>query len=389
MVTGHSFEDMAEDGDRLEVSASVVNARAGVNDGRIRLGSSDSLLPGLIDDVALNCLAWVPRSDYPSLSCVNKKYNRLIKGEYLFGLRKQLGIVVVEHFVFMVCDPRGWLAFSLAKKKWMVLPKMPCDECFNHADKESLAVGDELLVFGRELFDFAIWKYSLKFRCWIKCEGMHRPRCLFASGSLGSIAIVAGGTDKNGNILASAELYDSTWGRWEMLPSMNLPRRLCSGFFMDGKFYVIGGMSSPTASLTCGEEFDLETRKWRKIEGMYPNVNRAAQAPPLVAVVNNELFTLEHHTNMVKKYEKGKNRWSVMGRLPPMTDSSNGWGLAFKPCGDELLVVGGQRGPEGEGVVVNSWSPQSRRKDGNLEWKVVGVKENVGVFVYNCAVMGC
>ncbi|XP_010535599.1 PREDICTED: F-box/kelch-repeat protein At5g60570 [Tarenaya hassleriana] len=387
MVMERSSEDIVEDGNGTEVSVSVVKARAGVNDGRVRLGSSDSLLPGLIDDVALNCLAWVPRSDYPSLSCVNKKYNRLIQGDYLFGLKKQLGIV--EHFVFMVCDPRGWLAFSPEKKKWMVLPKMPCDECFNHADKESLAVGDELLVFGRELFDFAIWKYSLKFLSWIKCEGMHRPRCLFASGSLGSIAIVAGGTDKNGNILASAELYDSSTGRWEMLPNMHSPRRLCSGFFMDGKFYLIGGMSSPTDSLSCGEEFDLEKRKWRKIEGMYPNMNRAAQAPPLVAVVNNELFTLEYNTNMVKKYDKGKNTWNVMGRLPPLADSSNGWGLAFKPCGDELLVVGGQRGPQGEGIVVNSWLPESRTEDGNLDWKILGVKENVGVFVYNCAVMGC
>ncbi|XP_010456551.1 PREDICTED: F-box/kelch-repeat protein At5g60570 [Camelina sativa] len=365
----------------------VVNSMVG-DDHSLRLGSSDLLLPGLIDDVALNCLARVPRSDFPSLARVSKKYNKLVNGGHLFGLRKELG--VVEYLVFMVCDPRrGWLMFSPMKKKWMVLPKMPCDECFNHADKESLAVDDELLVFGKELFQFAIWKYSLRSRCWIKCEGMHRPRCLFASGSLGGIAIVAGGTDMNGNILASAELYDSSSGRWEMLPNMHFPRRLCSGFFMDGKFYVLGGMSSPNVSVTCGEEFDLETRKWRKIEGMYPNVNRAAQAPPLVVVVENELFTLEYLTSMVKKYDKKENKWEVMGRLPQMVDSSNGWGLAFKPCGDQLLVFCGQRGPHGEGIVVNSWCPKSGAKDGNLDWKVLGVKENVGVFVYNCAVMGC
>lgn len=352
-----------------------------------RLRPSDSLLPGLIDDVALNCLAWVCRSDYASLSCTNTRFRKLIRSGLLYELRRQMGII--EHWVYFVCDPRGWEAFDPVREKWMSLPKMPCDECFNHADKESLAVGTELLVFGRELLDFAIWKYNLVHLSWVKCEGMEYRRCLFASGCLGSIAIVAGGSDKKGNILKSAELYDSSTGKWELLPSMHTPRRLCSGFFMDGKFYVIGGMSSPTDSLTCGEEYDLETKKWRKVEGMYPNVNKAAQAPPLVAVVDDELYSVEPLTNMVKKYNKVKNTWDVLGRLPVKADSSNGWGLAFKACGKELLVVGGQRGPEGEAIVLNSWNPKSGVKNGTLDWKVLGVKENVGVFVYNCAVMGC
>ncbi|KAF8039815.1 hypothetical protein BT93_B2124 [Corymbia citriodora subsp. variegata] len=366
-----------------------LNSMGEVDDGHSpsRLRPSESLLPGLIDDVALNCLAWVCRSDYASLSCTNTVFNKLIKSGVLYELRRQMGIV--EHWVYFVCDPRGWEAFDPIRKKWMTLPKIPCDECFNHADKESLAVGTELLVFGRELLDFAIWKYNLVDRSWAKCEGMEYRRCLFASGCLSCIAIVAGGSDKKGNILKSAELYDSSTGKWELLPSMHTPRRLCSGFFMDGKFYVIGGMSSPTDSLTCGEEYDLETKKWRKIEGMYPNVNKAAQAPPLVAVVDNELYSVEPLTNMVKKYNKVKNTWDLLGRLPVKADSSNGWGLAFKAWGKELLVVGGQKGPEGEAIVLNSWNPKSGVKNGILDWKVLGVKENVGVFVYNCAVMGC
>lgn len=380
------------DGNKMSSARSVgeeteTRSRGEADDGRFILGSSDSYLPGLHDDIALTCLARASKSDYASLSCLNVRFHMLIKSGYLYDLRRQLG--VVEHWVYMVCDPRGWEAFDPFRKKWMRLPKIPCDDCFNCADKESLAVGSELLVFGRELFDFAIWKYSLACRDWVKCEGMNHPRCLFASGRLGSMAIVAGGSDKNGNILRSAELYDSITGKWEMLPSMHYPRRLCSGFFMDGKFFVIGGMTSPTDSLTCVEEFDLKTRKWRKIEGMYPNVNRAAHAPPLVAVVDSELYAVEYVTNMVNKYNKENNSWDALGRLPVRADSSNGWGLAFKSCGQALLVVGGQKGPEGETIVLNTWHPKSGVKNGTLDWEVLGVKEHSGVFVYNCAVMGC
>ncbi|KAG4949761.1 hypothetical protein JHK86_043000 [Glycine max] len=49
---------------------------------------------------------------------------------------------------------------------------------------------------------------------------------------------------------------------------------------------------------------------------------------------------------MVNKYDKERNTWSELGRLPIRADSSNGWGLAFKACGEKLLVVNGQRGPE-------------------------------------------
>lgn len=377
----------AEDDGQKVNSFLEMDRGEGVNDGFSGPGPNDSLLPGLIDDVALNCLAWVSASDYTSLSCINKRFNKLISSGYLYGLRKQLK--AVEHLVYMVCDPRGWVAFDPKVNKWMSLPKIPCDECFNHADKESLAVGCELLVFGREMMEFAIWKYSMVCRGWVKCQGMNQPRCLFGSSSLGSIAIIAGGSDKYGNVLKSAELYDSSSGMWELLPSMHTPRRLCSGFFMDGKFYVIGGMSSITVSLTCGEEYDLKTRNWRKIEGMYPYVNEGVQAPPLVAVVDNQLYAVEHVTNMVKKYDKDKNTWNELGRLPVRADSSNGWGLAFKACGEQLLVVGGQRGPEGEAIVLSSWCPKSGVRNGTIDWQVLGVKENVGVFVYNCAVMGC
>lgn len=359
----------------------------GEYDGRRHHGSCNPFLPGLHDDVALNCLVLVCRSDYDSLACLNRRFKSLISSGYLYGLREQMGLV--EHWVYLVCDPRGWEAFNPVRNKWMSLAAIPCDECFNYADKESLAVGCELLVFGRELLDFAIWKYSCATRKWAKCPGMNFPRCLFASSSSGSIAIVAGGSDKNGKVLKSAELYNSEKGRWELLPNMHSPRKLCSGFFMDGKFYVVGGMSGPTTSLTCGEEYDLQTRTWSKIEGMYPNVNNVAQAPPLVAVVNNQLYAVEYLTNMVKKYDKKNNSWAVLGRLPVRADSSNGWGLAFKAFGKELLVIGGQRGPEGESIVLNSWCPDSGNTNGTLEWKVLAVKEKSGVFVYNCAIMGC
>ncbi|KAH9288429.1 hypothetical protein KI387_032546 [Taxus chinensis] len=156
---------------------------------------------------------------------------------------------------------------------------------------------------------------------------------------------------------------------------------------VDGKFYVIGGMISNTESLTCGEEFNLETRTWQKIPNMYPDGNGVAHAPPLVAVVNDQLYAVEYSQNEVKNYNKETNTWKVLGRLPVRAYSTNGRGLAFKACGNDLIVIGGQRGPDGESIEMNSWHPTP--DEGPPQWNVLAVKEQQGVFVYNCAVMGC
>lgn len=348
--------------------------------------SNDCLFPGLHHDVALDFLARTCRSDYSSLACVNKRFNWLVTSGYLYKLRRQLG--VVEHWVYLACSMMPWEAFDPLRLRWMRLPRMSCDDCFSLADKESLAVGTELLVFGRELSGFTIWMYNLVTRNWNKCQLMNFPRCLFASGSLGEIAIVAGGSDQSGRALTSAELYNSELDIWEALPNMNVPRKMCSGFFMDKKFYVIGGMSSNVDSLTCGEEYDLDRRRWRRIRNMYPGGNRAMQSPPLVAVVNNQLYSADQSCNEVKKYDKENNCWSVVKTLPVRADNYNGWGLAFKACGDRLLVVGGHRGPEGEVIILHSWCPDAVNS-GEADWEVLSIRNQVGVFVYNCAIMGC
>ncbi|XP_010258664.1 PREDICTED: F-box/kelch-repeat protein At5g60570-like isoform X1 [Nelumbo nucifera] len=365
---------------KLKKMKHTVTEHSGDKTGR---ASDDSFLPGLNDDMVLDILAWTSRADYPSLACVNRKFKSLVSSGYLYKLRRHLG--VIEHWVYLACISMPWEAFDPVRCKWMRLPALPCDVCFSSADKESLAVGTQLLVFGQELTGFAIWKYSLITHEWSRCPLMNLSRCLFGSSSHGEIAIIAGGSDKDGNALKSAEFYNSELGVWKNLPDMNLPRKMCSGFFMDGKFYVIGGVSG-SESLTCGEEYNIETRTWRRINDMYPCPKRPLQCPPLVAVVNNQLYAADQTTNEVKKYNKMNNTWSVVGRLPLRADSNNGWGLAFRGCGDKLLVVGGQLGCGY--VVLHYWCPEDGN-NGETEWKVLSVRERSGAFVCNCAVMSC
>ncbi|KAL5724956.1 F-box/kelch-repeat protein skip11 [Ranunculus cassubicifolius] len=341
--------------------------------------TSDLIQP-LGRDISINCLLWCSRSDYNSVASLNSSFRDLIRSGELYRLRRKMG--VIEHWVYFSCDVLEWEAFDPIRRRWMHLPSMPSNECFRCSDKESLAVGTELLVFGKEIMSHVIWKYSILTNSWSSGMQMNAPRCLFGSASLGEIAILAGGCDSQGRVLSSAELYNSENGTWETLPSMRKPRKMCSGLFMDGKFYVIGGSNSEL--LSCGEEYNLETRTWREIPNMCPRRTGPTEAPPLVAVVNNELYAADYAERELMKYNKERVSWDTVGRLPERAFSMNGWGLAFRACGEQLIVIGGPRAVGGGMIELNSWVP----REGQPHWNLLARKHS-GSFVYNCAVMGC
>lgn len=382
-------------GDNSSVVYGLVNVQADHSNNQPHCADdqsdSTSLIHQIGRDLSISCLVRCSRSDFDSIASLNQNFRTLVRSGELYRLRRQLGIV--EQWVYYSSNLFEWEAFDPILRKWMKLPRMDVNECFMCSDKESLAVGTELLVFGKEIYSHVVYKYSVLTNSWSSGMITNTPRCLFGSASLGTIGIVAGGCDTQGRCLSSAELYDSESGTWTNLPSMHKPRKMCSGVFMDGKFYVIGGIGEDNINeLNCGEEYDLEKRSWREIPNMFPLHNNGdgssapatSKAPPLLAVVKNELYAAYHARQELRKYDKERNLWITIGRLPENINSMNGWGLAFRACGDKLIVIGGPRAAFGGTIEINAWEPNDRP----LQWDLLGSKHSSS-FIYNCAIMGC
>ncbi|CAN6373189.1 unnamed protein product [Urochloa humidicola] len=307
----------------------------------------------------------------------------------IYRLRRLTG--VAEHWIYFSFNSLEWDAYDPDRRCWIPVPNMPMDECFTCSDKESLAVGTDLLVFvtdqGVEHTLFSLFRYSILTNSWIQTGPMNYPRTLFGSASVGLKAYLAGGSDCYGRVLTSVEMYDSEENEWWTLPSMNMARKLCSGVFMDRKFYVIGGRGSKNEELTCGEEYDFERGSWRVIKDMCEGLNvQASGAPPLVAVVKNELYAADYSEKNVKKYDKLNNTWITLGKWPEsiVSMSTNGWGIGFKACGDQLIIIGGPRNSVDCMVELNSWVPDEQPP----VWNMIA-KHPSGNFVYNATVMSC
>ncbi|XP_022888811.1 F-box/kelch-repeat protein At3g27150-like isoform X1 [Olea europaea var. sylvestris] len=320
-----------------------------------------------------------------NLCFVNKRGLTLLKSSEHYNIRKENG--VKEPSVFMLTSGEGnWLAFDREFRSHRKLPVLPSDPCFSCGDKETLCAGTHLLVSGREIDGLVIWRYELAENKWYKGPSMTSPRCLFASATCGTFAYVAGGMGDAANCETydTAEKYNSGNGSWEPLPRMKKRRRFCSGCYMDHKFYVIGGRNDD-GELTCGEFFDETKNTWELIPDMLKDIPRSPHhSPPLLAVVNNELFLLECSSNKLKVYLKKTNSWKALGRVPVRSAWDGGWGIAFLSLGNELLVVGPS--DFSRHMAIYTCSPDADASE--LQWRPIDGDENLlGNFIYNCCVM--
>ena len=349
-----------------------------------------SVVASLSDELAL-ILARVPRSEYWKFTFVNKRFFSLLKSGELYKIRKEIG--VKECSVFMLASGEtSWWAYDRQFRSCKKLPILPSDVCFQTGDKESVCAGTHLIVSGKEFEGVVIWRYELAANKWFKGPNMINPRCLFASATCGTCAFVAGGIgmETNWKVLNSAEKYNPETKSWEPLPGMHRKRKLCSGFCMDNKFYVIGGTNEEGKGLTCADVFDEKKNDWDLI----PNILKdspvsTSQSPPLVAVVNNELYSLEASSNELKVYLKGSNSWKNLGPVPVKADVARGWGVAFKSLGDELLVIGASSNSyAGHGMTICTCFPKPQADE--LHWRSLDkcCTNQMSHFILNCSVMG-
>uniref|UniRef100_A0A453QAC8 F-box/kelch-repeat protein SKIP11 n=1 Tax=Aegilops tauschii subsp. strangulata TaxID=200361 RepID=A0A453QAC8_AEGTS len=333
-------------------------------------------------DLFIYCLHRLSRWEYGAIASLNHDFNSVVRNGDIYRLRRKNG--VAEHWLYLSCgnNPPEWEAYDPSTGRWIQVPNIPPAQIVIW---ESLAVGTELLVFGS--WGRVALRYSILTNSWTGlADAMNTPRYSFGSASVGEKAYVAGGVDSSLiNVLSCAEMYDSETHTWTPLPSMNRARYGCSGAFMDGKFYVIGGNSSSRELLTCGEEYDLILRSWRLIDNMSQGLNQTSRGGPvLLAVVNNELYAADYREDELKQYDKQDNKWITLGKLP-VRSKQEGSDIRFRACGDRLIVIGSPNNSSDEEVVeLHSWTPDGQPP----VWNLLTTKPQ-GVYRIVCAVMGC
>ena len=158
---------------------------------------------------------------------------------------------------------------------------------------------------------------------------------------------------------------------------------------MRGKFYVLGCRDENDKHLTCGESYDETTNSWELIPDMLKDMTflTPSQSPPLIAVVDDNLYMLETSLNELRVYDINTNIWKKLGVVPVSANTTFGWGTAFKSMGDRLLVVGSSHSWHRKGIVYSCRPSPDVEEQHWEELKYWCTGAELPPFIHNCCVM--
>lgn len=253
------------------------------------------LIPGLPEEIGLQCLIRVPFWEFSSVGSVCKSWKLQIELPEFLQNRKTAGfsqqVIVMAQaqldptlnptimilkppsaplYRLTLCDPATW--------NWSDLPPIPGYSKGLPMFCQLTGVGSYLVVMGG--LDPVTWEasnlvfvYSFISSRWRHGADMPGcPRSFFAcaSDSNGTV-FVGGGHDGAKNALASAMAYNVENDKWVPLPDMARERDECKGVFHGGKFHVIGGYCTLMQGRfeTSGEAFDVATWQWDQVDEMF------------------------------------------------------------------------------------------------------------------------
>lgn len=348
----------------------------------------EPLIPGLPDDVALNCLLRIPVDNHMNSRVVCKRwYSLFATKDRFFSRRKELGFHDPWLFVFAFHKTSGkiqWKVFDLKNSSWHTIPAMPCKEkvcphgfrciCFPH--------DGVLYVCGGVASDVdcplnLVVKYEVWRNRWTVMKKMITARSFFASGVINGMIYVAGGNSTHLFELDSTEVLDPNKGIWCPVANMGTNMALYDSAVLDGKLLVTEGWFWPFYVVPRGQIYDPQTDNW---ENMASGLREGWTGSSVV--LYGRLFVVsEHERTKLKVYDPETDSWDIVEGLPLPEQICKPFSV---DCCDNLIVVVGRNLHVALGH-IKSLHPSSKRCSFAVYWQVVNAPDSLSDFTPSSA----
>ena len=160
---------------------------------------------------------------------------------------------------------------------------------------------------------------------WAEVSSMNVKRCDHAAAVVdGKIYVIGGfnGTEGDGTVLDSVEVYDSQADSWQNVASMPHASRMHAAAVMDGKIFVSGGMSTVntwTQPMSTVMVFAPQANTWTELASM-----GTARNDHTSAAIGGKLYVFGglspgdrgERTASVEAYDPISNTWAQVSDLP-------------------------------------------------------------------------
>ncbi|GMN33472.1 hypothetical protein TIFTF001_004186 [Ficus carica] len=266
------------------------------------------LIPSLPNDVALQCLARVPRQYHPVLAAVSKPIRSLISSPEFFAARSALNCTEILPYLRIRngdCQAEGWFTIygrpnPNSDPDNIIIAHIPGVVPDNDLDwSECAAVGPKIYVLGSRTH---VWIFDCRFHTWERGPSMPTAlRGITKTVILGTkIFVIRWPTEGT----PWADVFDTVAGQWEALPSV----KFTASHQMVGGCAVRGGK---VCVWVAGEElrFDPETKAWEVLEsGIGLGVHWGYQ----MCEVNGVLCCYDYHRGLIKCFDEITGVWKKL-----------------------------------------------------------------------------
>ncbi|KAL8037918.1 hypothetical protein ABFX02_11G068900 [Erythranthe guttata] len=327
-----------------------------------------SILPGLPDDVSKQCLSLVPRSNFPAMGAVSKRWRSYIKSKEFVTVRKLAG-VVEEWLYVLTVDDEGkeshWEVLDCSGNKRCRLLPMPGPVKAGFGvvvlNGKLLVIAGYSVVDGTGSVSADVYQYDPCLNSWSKLASMNVARYDFACAEVDGMVYAVGGCGADGESLSCAEVYDPDSDRWTAIESLRRPRWGCFACSFQGKLYVMGGRS--TFSIGNSRFVDVYSPKSRS---WAPQMKNGCVMVTAHAVVGGRLCCMEwKNERRLAIFNPSDNSWKM---VPIPVNGSSSIGFRFGILKGKLLLFSVQADPSYRTLV---YDPEAAP---GSEWGVSEIK---------------
>lgn len=242
------------------------------------------LLPGLPEELAVECLTRLHYSAHSVASLVCKRWRELILSRRFYYHRKKTGRTL-KAACFVQAFPIPSHSKPIGQPCYGISMLDPVSRIWNWVEPipnypnglpmfcEIVSSEGKLAAIGG--WDPANWEpvrdmfvYDFATRAWTQCADMPSKRSFFAAGAVDGSVFVAGGHDESKNALKSAWAFDMRRNEWSELGALSEERDECEGVVIGSEFWVVSGYGTETQGRfkSSAESLELSTGAWRRVE---------------------------------------------------------------------------------------------------------------------------
>ncbi|XP_071690435.1 F-box/kelch-repeat protein At2g44130-like [Rutidosis leptorrhynchoides] len=253
------------------------------------------LIPGLPDEIALECLTRLHYTAFDIASRVCQRWRNLLQDREFYYHRKKYGFtrkfacLVQSIQVQNLTNSETEVISSKQEKqlKYGLSVYDPITRIWEHISVPKFVNGlplfcqvasteGKLIIMGG--WDPTSWEplrdvfvYEFTTRRWTHRVDMPSTRSLFAVGAYNGKVYVAGGHDENKNALKSAWVYDVITDEWTELTQMSEERDECEGMVIGSEFWVVSGFETDNQGRfkNSAEVFDIACGIWRRVDEVW------------------------------------------------------------------------------------------------------------------------